>query len=164
MIMKMMDILIPELDREVELTETFLKRIPEDKLNWRPHKKSMTLKELGSHLAEIPVWVTATMEQDELSMDDYQPPQANSVSDMVSVLQRNAAEARKALQKDDSEYFDKTWKMVAGGHTIFELPKYQTLRGMVLNQLPHHRAQLGLYLRLLNESVPATYGPSADER
>ncbi|SHJ51011.1 DinB family protein [Arenibacter nanhaiticus] len=155
--------LIPELEHEVALTEKFLKRIPKDKLDWRPHPRSMSIKQLGSHLAEIPSWVTGTMVQDEMSMDEYKPPINESVQEMVDTLKKSAEEAKKSLHVANTE-FDKNWKMLQGGKTIMEMPKYRVLRGMVLNQFPHHRAQLGVYLRLLGESVPATYGPSADEQ
>lgn len=155
--------LIEELDHEVALTEKFLNRIPSDKLDWRPHPKSMSLKQLGSHLAEIPSWVIGTMVQDEMSMDDYKPPINESVDDMIKVLKSTAEEAKKSLKVADKE-FEKHWKMTQGGKTLMEMPKYKVLRTMVLNQIPHHRAQLGVCLRLLDQSVPASYGPSADEQ
>ncbi|MFT6929470.1 MAG: putative damage-inducible protein DinB [Sediminicola sp.] len=161
--MELQDMLIVELEHEVALTEKFLKRIPKDKLEWRPHQKSMSLKQLGSHLAEIPSWVTGTMVQDEMIMDDYKPPITESVDEMVKVLKSSAEEAKKALKVPNSK-FDKHWKMIQGGKTVMEMPKHQVLRGMVLNQLPHHRAQLGVFLLLLDQSLPATYGPSADEQ
>jgi len=161
--MELQDMFIEELEHEVALTEKFLKRIPKDKLEWRPHPKSMSLKQLGSHLAEIPGWVIGTMAQDEMSMDDYKPPVNESVDEMIHVLKSTAEEAKKTLKVSDSE-FDKHWKMIQGGKTVMEMPKYKVLRTMVLNQLPHHRAQLGVFLRLLDQSVPATYGPSADEQ
>tara|TARA_R110002020_G_scaffold459160_3_gene677109 strand:- start:70 stop:555 length:486 start_codon:yes stop_codon:yes gene_type:complete len=161
--MKIRELLIPEFDNEIVLTEKFLKRIPKNKMDWKPHKKSMTLQQLGSHLAEIPFWVTGIMSMDEMVMDDYKPPINNSPKEMVEVLKSAAADARASLEVDDAAY-EKNWKMIQGGETVFEMPKYKVLRIMVLNQLPHHRAQLGVYLRLLGESVPSSYGPSADER
>ncbi|WP_176328452.1 DinB family protein [Arenibacter amylolyticus] len=161
--MEIHKLLVPELKHEVALTEKFLKRIPKDKLDWRPHEKSMTLKQLGSHLAEIPSWVIGTMDQDEMSMDNYVPPINDSVDDMVNTLRATTEKAIDSLRVPNEEY-DKNWKMLQGGQTVMEMPKYQVLRGMVLNQIPHHRAQLGVYLRLLGQSVPATYGPSADEQ
>ncbi|MDX1759460.1 MAG: DinB family protein [Arenibacter algicola] len=161
--MEIQKLLIPELEHEVALTEKFLRRIPKDKLDWRPHLKSMSIKQLGSHLAELPSWVVGTMSQDEMIMDEYKPPINDNVDDMIKTLKSAAKEAADSLKVANSEY-DKKWKMIQGGKTVMEMPKYQVLRGMVLNQFPHHRAQLGVCLRLLNESVPATYGPSADEQ
>lgn len=161
--MEIQKLLIPELEHEVALTEKFLRRIPKDKLEWRPHPKSMSIKQLGSHLAELPSWVVGTMSQDEMIMDEYKPPINDNVDDMIKTLKSAAKEAADSLKVANSEY-NKKWKMIQGGKTVMEMPKYQVLRGMVLNQFPHHRAQLGVCLRLLNESVPATYGPSADEQ
>lgn len=161
--MEIQKLLIPELEHEVALTEKFLRRIPKDKLDWRPHPKSMSIKQLGSHLAELPSWVVGTMSQDEMIMDEYKPPTNDNVDDMIKTLKSAAKEAADSLKVANSEY-NKKWKMIQGGKTVMEMPKYQVLRGMVLNQFPHHRAQLGVCLRLLNESVPATYGPSADEQ
>ncbi|MCM4169618.1 hypothetical protein KCTC52924_00402 [Arenibacter antarcticus] len=161
--MELQELLIPELKHEVAITEKFLKRIPKDKLDWSPHEKSMTLKELGSHLAEIPSWVIGTMVHDEMTMDKYVPQIKNTVDEMVKTLNATTEEAINSLKVPNEEY-NKNWKMIQGGKTIMEMPKYQVLRAVVLNQLPHHRAQLGVYLRLLNQSVPATYGPSADEQ
>ncbi|MDO6603187.1 DinB family protein [Arenibacter palladensis] len=161
--MEIQNLLIPELEQEVALTEKFLRRIPKDKLDWRPHPKSMSIKQLGSHLAELPSWVVGTMSQDEMIMDEYKPPINDNVDEMIKTLKSAAKEAADSLKVANSEY-DRKWKMIQGGQTVMEMPKYQVLRGMVLNQFPHHRAQLGVCLRLLNESVPATYGPSADEQ
>ncbi|MBU2903630.1 MULTISPECIES: DinB family protein [Arenibacter] len=161
--MEIQKLLIPELEHEVALTEKFLRRIPKDKLDWRPHPKSMSIKQLGSHLAELPSWVVGTMSQDEMIMDEYKPPINDNVDEMIKTLKSAAKEAVDSLKVANSEY-DRKWKMIQGGQTVMEMPKYQVLRGMVLNQFPHHRAQLGVCLRLLNESVPATYGPSADEQ
>lgn len=160
--MEIKDILLNELRNEVRLTEKFLKRIPKDKLDWRPHEKSMSIKELGSHLAEIPSWITGTMEMDEMNMDGYEASNLSSPDEMVNVLKKNAADAEASLQKPD-DAFKKNWKMKMKDETLWEMPRLDVLNTVVLNQIPHHRAQLGVYFRLLDQSVPATYGPSADE-
>ncbi len=160
--MEIQELLIPELQYETQLTEKFLSRIPEDKLNWRPHKKSMTMKELANHLVEIPTWITGTMDFEEMELDGYEATNIDTVKAMISALKKNAAEAEVSLKKP-SDTYQKSWKMKKGGKVVLEMPRYTVLRSMVLNQMPHHRAQLGVYLRLLDESVPATYGPSADE-
>lgn len=161
--MKLRDLLIPDLKAEVKLTDKFIQRIPEDKLDWRPHEKSMSMRELGSHLADIPSWVTGTMETDEMSMDEWENPSHSSITSMVETLRSNAEGAYQALDKEDAEFEDKKWRMLLGGQVIWEDQKIRVLQA-VMKQIPHHRAQLGVYLRLLGESVPATYGPSADEQ
>ncbi len=156
------EILIPELQYEVALTKKFIQRIPQDKMDWKAHEKSFTLRQLANHLADIPYWIPATMDMDEMEMSNYKGPDLAKTEEIIELLEKNAAAAEAALDKDDAEYA-KPWTMKHQGQAIFTMPKYQTLRGMVLNQLPHHRAQLGVYLRMIGESVPATYGPSADE-
>ncbi|HSI70024.1 MAG TPA: hypothetical protein VK941_07315, partial [Gillisia sp.] len=107
-------------------------------------------------------WVTATMEMDEMEMEGYRSPELETPSEMIDLLKRNTSQAEKALQKPDEDFL-KNWKMLLSGKTVMDMPKLNVLRTMVLNQLPHHRAQLGVYFRLLDIPVPATYGPSADE-
>ncbi len=160
--MELQNLLISELQHEVVLTEKFLKRIPADKMDWRPHKKSMSIKQLANHLAEIPSWITATMEMDDMDMAGYKSPEFDTMEEILEILQNNTSEAEAALKKPDKEY-EKNWRMIQDGKVLMDMPKYSVLRMMVLNQLPHHRAQLGVYFRLLDIPVPATYGPSADE-
>jgi len=162
--MTISELILPELQQEVALTEKFLKRIPTDKLDFKPHEKSMTVQQLMSHLAEIPDWITGTLAADGMDMSSYTPPIEDSPEAAVSKLNANWAKAKALVEAADDAEYQKTWAMKNGEHIIFEMPKYQCLRGMGLNQFPHHRAQLGVYLRLMGESVPATYGPSADEQ
>ncbi|MEZ4631510.1 MAG: DinB family protein [Deinococcales bacterium] len=160
--MKISELLIPEIHNETRITAAFLKRLPQDKLDWKPHDKSMPMGMLAAHILEIYGWIVATMETDGIDMANYRPPEVASVEDMVGQLEPNAQAAIKALDKDDSSYWQ-DWSMTHGDHVIMKMPRYTTLRSMVLSQFPHHRAQLGLYFRLLDIPVPASYGPSADE-
>lgn len=161
--MELQHILIPEFQYEVTLTEKFIKRIPEDKMNWRPHPKSMTIKDLANHLAEMPQWVVAIMEKDELDLEGYKAPDLNNTEDIVTLLREGVSSAESALRKPDETY-QELWKLKKGEQTMVEMPRMNVLRTLALNQLPHHRAQLGVYFRLLDIPVPSTYGPSADER
>jgi len=147
----------------VALTEKFLKRIPEDKLGWKPHEKSMTIKQLANHLAEIPTWITGTMQAGEWDVAGYKAPDQDTVEAIIKTLKENTAAAEESLKKENEE-FEHTWKMTKEGETLLKMPKFNVLQTMVMNQFPHHRAQLGVYFRLLDISVPATYGPSADEQ
>ena len=160
--MKIHEFIIPQLQQEVALTEKFLKRIPEDKMGWKPHEKSMTIKQIANHLAEIPSWITGTMEAEALDLKGYTSPALDSVEEIIKELKQNTIAAETSLRKSDEEFY-RTWKMTKAGETLFEMPKFNVLQAMVMNQFPHHRAQLGVYFRLLDISVPATYGPSADE-
>lgn len=160
--MNISELLIPELKHETQLTETFLKRVPEDKLEWSPHAKSMPMGQLSAHLVELFGWIPATMNEDTLDLATYQRPEMNSVESMINKLHELAPEAEKSLQKDNDVYWQ-TWTMKRGDKVLMQMPRYTCIRSMVMNQFPHHRAQLGVYLRLLDIDVPATYGPSADE-
>lgn len=162
--MAISDFLVSELQYELAVTEKFLGRVPADKMDWQPHEKSMTVRQLVSHLAEIPSWVSATMDMDELKMEGYQSPSFATTDEAIATLKENGQQAIESLRRASDEDYSKLWKMTAGGQTLMELPKYMALRTGGMGQLPHHRAQLGVYLRLLGESVPATYGPSADEQ
>ncbi len=160
--MELQKILIPEFQYEVTLTEKFIKRIPVDKMNWKPHHKSMSIKELANHLAEIPQWVVAVMDKEELDLSGYKPPGLNNIDDIVKLLRHGASTAEASLRQPDEAYYH-IWKLKKGDHTLIEMPRMNVLRTLALNQLPHHRAQLGVYFRMLDISVPSTYGPSADE-
>lgn len=162
--MAISDFLISELQYELAVTEKFFGRVPEDKMDWKPHEKSMTVKQLISHIAEIPSWVPVTMDMDALDMGNYQPPSVETPQDAIAVLKENGEKAIESLRRASDEDYSKIWKMTAGEQTLMELPKYNALRTGGIGQLPHHRAQLGVYLRLLDVAVPATYGPSADEQ
>lgn len=160
--MKIHEFLIPQLQQEVALTEKFLKRIPEDKMGWKPHERSMTIKQIANHLSEIPAWITGTMEAEAMDVEGYKSPDYDTVEEIIKELKKNTVGAETSLRKPDEE-FQRIWRMQKEGETLFEMPKFNVLQAMVMNQFPHHRAQLGVYFRLLDISVPATYGPSADE-
>lgn len=161
--MKIHEFLIPQLKQETALTLKFLKRIPEDKMNWKPHDKSMSINALANHLAEIPTWIGGTMDHGSMDLSGYKAPIESTVSEIIATLQQNSEEAIKALQKPDEAY-QENWKMTKDGATLMEMPKFNVLQTIVMNQFPHHRAQLGVYFRLLDLPVPSTYGPSADEQ
>jgi uncharacterized damage-inducible protein DinB len=161
--MDIQDLLLPQLRQEAALTIKFFNRIPEEKLDWQPHSKSMSFKELANHMAEIPSWITATMEMSEMDLESYATPDFSTVPEITKAFEINLSQAENSLKKDDEEY-QKDWRMLKNGNKILEMPRLDVLRMMVLGQLPHHRAQMGVYFRLLDIDVPSTYGPSADER
>lgn len=156
--------LLPEFDHEFALTRTSLERVPEDHFDWKPHEKSYTLHELSAHLVQIPFWAPATLNTDLLDMDEpMERDVPESLEGLLARFDAGVAEARKALEATPSETMDETWRMKAGGEIVMSMPKAAVLRGFVFNHNIHHRAQLGVYLRLLDVPVPAIYGPSADE-
>ena len=160
--MELQHLLLPEFQYEVTLTEKFIKRIPVDKMDWRPHPKSMSILQLANHLSEIPQLVIAVMDKEELNFADYKVPDNKNIDEIVQFLRTGASRAESSLRKTDEEY-QENWKLKKGDQTMIEMPRLNVLRNLALNQLPHHRAQLGVYLRLLDIPVPSTYGPSADE-
>jgi len=161
--------LIPEFDHEMKTTRTLLERIPEDKLAWKPHEKSMTLGRLAGHIAELPRFPVSMIELDELDFapKDGAPPRKPTVAEsrqhVLDFFDQQVAKARPVIAGASDEHMAKMWKLSAGGKTIFALPRAVALRQMFMNHVVHHRGQLSVYLRLLDVSVPSIYGPSADE-
>lgn len=161
--------LLPEFDQEMTATRKLLERVPEDRFDWSPHEKSMTLGRLASHLAELPMWTAVTLEQDEFDMNppegeqQWESPQPASVREILELFDRNAAEAREKIASAGDATFFAHWSLKSGGETLFAMPKMGVIRNFVLNHGIHHRGQLSVYLRLLDVPVPQTYGPTADE-
>ena len=160
--------MLPEYDLEMQNTRTTLERVPDDKWNWKPHDKSGTVGWLASHIATLPGWTTMTIntEQFDYAPVDgpaYQPPKIENRKELLAVFDKESAEARAALAAVSDQELMKGWTLLAGGKTIFTLPRIACIRGFVMNHLIHHRAQLGVYYRLLGVPVPGLYGPSADE-
>jgi uncharacterized damage-inducible protein DinB len=156
-----------EFDHEMVATRKVLERIPDDKLTWRPHEKSMTLVELANHIANLAGFPVQVVEQDgvDLPAPGSVPakPLPASREDVLSKFEANAAASRAALTKLKPENLEHSWTLSRAGKTIVTLPRGAMLRVMALSHVIHHRAQLGVYLRLNNVAVPAVYGPSADE-
>jgi uncharacterized damage-inducible protein DinB len=166
--MSISDTLLPEFDHEMANTRKTLERIPEDKFDWKPHEKSTTMGGLGSHLANLPSWASLSLNEDSFDMHppDGPPartPQATSLTELLETFDKNLATAREAIAGASDEQFSKTWSLLSGGKEIFTLPRINVLRSFVMNHIIHHRAQLGVYLRLNDVPVPSIYGPSADE-
>lgn len=155
---------IPEFEHEASLTRKTLERVPLDQGDWKPHEKSFTLRQLASHLATIPGWTAVTLQQDELDMDpNDQAPQFDTLDDLLAAFDRSVVEAKQALAEASGEQLMGMWTLKSGGETVLSMPRVAVLRGFVLSHTVHHRAQLGVYLRLLDIPVPSIYGPSADE-
>ena len=167
--MPMNQAFLPEFDHEMAITRKFLERVPEDKFDWAPHPKSMKMGDLASHLTHMPGWLVSTFGQDVLDVAPdgkmMEMPKGKSRKELLAMFDKSVAEGRAALAKatDDSVWM-KTWALQATGKTLFSMPRVAVVRTFVLSHSIHHRAQLGVYLRLNNVPVPATYGPSADEQ
>jgi len=160
--------MLPEFDQEMQNTRKTLERVPEDKWGWKPHEKSGTVGWLASHISTLPGWTTMTIKSEQLDYAPvggpaYQSPKIECCKDLLAVFDKESAEARSALAAVSDQDMMKGWTLLAGGKTIFTMPRVACIRGFVMNHLIHHRAQLGVYFRLLGVPVPGLYGPSADE-
>ena len=167
--MPIRDALLPEFDQEMKNTRRTLERVPEDKLTWKPHPKSGTMGWLAGHVANIPGWCKETINQDSLDLappgkPPMQQPAPKSRQELLELFDKNAKAGRAALSGAEDAHLMKPWSLLKGGTTLMTMPRVAVLRGFVMNHLIHHRAQLGVYLRLNDVPVPAVYGPSADEQ
>ena|SRR4051812_20528136 len=158
--------LLSELDREAARTRRALEQVPAGRDDWKPHDKSMALGRLAGMIATMPSWIVLIVKQDEL---DLTPPgggqwQLPAQPELVAAHDKSVAEARAALESiDDNLLFTTNWRLRAGGQVVSDQPRHIALRDM-LNHLAHHRGQLTVYLRLVGATVPAIYGPSADDQ
>lgn len=161
--MTLAQLLSPEYEQEAAITRRVLERVPTDKLDWAPHPKSMTLGKLAGHLAEIPSWVVATLGQTELDMANYVVPDPKSPADILAAFDAGVAAGAPVLAAAADADFQIEWTLRSGEYVIFTLPRLAVIRTWVINHIVHHRAQLGVYLRLLDVPVPSVYGPTADD-
>lgn len=167
--MKLTDLFLAQLEREAEGTRNALERVPEGRNDWRPHEKSMPLGYLAALVAKMPGWAAMTINTDELVLGStgaskFTPKPLDTRAELLQSLEESVAEAREALNNTTDEHLLKPWRFIAGGQVVSEDPRYVVLTDAVFSHLAHHRGQLTVYLRLNQASVPAIYGPSADER
>lgn len=159
--------LLPEFDQEMASTRKTLERVPEGAFSFKPHEKSFSMGDLATHLSNIPGWGTLTLTAESFDVaPGGQPvpqPAARSVKELLKNLDEGVGQARAALAAATDEQMLKGWSLLSNGAVIMTLPRIAVLRSFVMNHLIHHRAQLGLYLRMNGVPVPAIYGPSADE-
>ncbi|HMJ08613.1 MAG TPA: DinB family protein [Pyrinomonadaceae bacterium] len=157
--------LIAEMEQEAAVARKCLERVPAEKFDWKPHEKSMTFGRLGSHIAEMFGWTPATLQNAELDFAkmDYKPFDPPTTADLVDFFDKQVAEAIDVLRNTPDEVFIEDWTLRNGEQVYFTMPKAVVMRSFVMNHIIHHRGQLSVYLRLNDISVPALYGPSADE-
>ena len=158
---------LAELEREAPRTRRALEQVPRDRDDWTPHAKSMPLGRLAGLVASMPSWISLIIEQDELNLTPppgqgtYQQP---SMDTLVAVHDANVQKGREALSRTTDEFLTTTnWRLIAGGQVVMNQPRHVVLRD-TMNHLAHHRGQLTVYLRLNERTVPAIYGPSADDQ
>jgi uncharacterized damage-inducible protein DinB len=165
--MTLTQLFLDELDREAPRTRRALEQVPHNRDEWKPHDKSMPLARLAGLVASMPSWISLIIEQDELNLT---PPAGQStyrqpaIDELVSVHDANVQKGREALSRTTDEFLETTnWRLLAGGQVVMNQPRYIVLRD-TFNHLAHHRGQLTVYLRLNDRTVPALYGPSADDQ
>jgi uncharacterized damage-inducible protein DinB len=162
--MKMIDGLLAELEQEAVTTRRVLERIPQAHLSWKPHPKSMSLGQLALHVATVPGNVAELAAMDTIpEPPNFVQPEAATSSELVPSLTESVAKAKRALGGFDDARMGAMWRLQSGGRDILAMPRVAFVRAIMLNHWYHHRGQLLVYLRLLNQSVPSVYGPTADE-
>ena len=157
--------LLPEFDHEMANTRRMLERVPDGKFGWKPHEKSGALGWLAGHVAMMPLWAKITLTTPGLDLEapfDYKPV-IDTREQLLQVFDEHLKEARTLLAEAEPETFAASWTLRRGETEIFSMPRAAVMRSFVMNHMIHHRAQLSVYLRLLDVPVPGLYGPSADE-
>jgi uncharacterized damage-inducible protein DinB len=166
--MSISSILLPEFEHEMANTRKILERVPEDKVNWKPHEKSMTLGRLAGHVAALSNWAVHTLKLPSLDIKpredgSYESLTMTSRQQVLEEFDRSVAEAKAALQGASDEDMAQVWTLSSQGKTFLSMPRAAVLRNVVMNHMIHHRGQLSVYLRLNDVPVPGMYGPSGDE-
>lgn len=165
--MGLSEALLPEFDHEMANTRKTLERVPDEKFAWKPHEKSSKMGNLAGHLANLPSWGTLTIGSDSFDMapggQPVKTPELSSTKDVLEKFDENVAATRAAIAGASDQDLFKPWTLLSNGNTILTMPKVGVLRSFVMSHIIHHRAQLGVYLRLNDIPVPSIYGPSADE-
>lgn len=163
--MSMIETFLKEIKLEAATTRKMLQRVPDDKYDWQPHEKSMTLKRLATHVAELPGWVSMTLNTSELdfAVNGFEPSvEINNNTDLLAYFDKNQAECVEQLGNAIDAQMEEPWTLRNGSEIYSTSPKEDVIR-MSISQTIHHRAQLGVFLRLLDVPIPGSYGPSADE-
>ncbi|WP_207492926.1 DinB family protein [Aridibaculum aurantiacum] len=152
------------MEQEAAITRKMLKLVPADKFDWKPHEKSMSMQNLAVHIAELPSWVQMGLNTEgiDFATMDYKPTEVSSNEELLELFEKSFSAGDAALTAAKEDDLWPSWTMRQGEHVIAVMTKYEVIRH-AFAQTTHHRAQLGVYLRLLNIPIPGSYGPSADE-
>jgi uncharacterized damage-inducible protein DinB len=163
--MQIIPILLKEMEQEAMTTRNMLARVPKDKYDWQPHTRSMTLKALAGHIAELPGWVGYVLNSAELDFAKvpYTPPQFADSNELMAFFEQTLAAGKADLEKASEAQLEDMWTLRSGDQIFSHTTKLEFLR-VTYCQIVHHRAQLGVFLRLLDVPIPGSYGPSADEQ
>jgi uncharacterized damage-inducible protein DinB len=162
--MAIKDALLADYDHEMGTTRRLLERLPDDRLAWKPHARSMSLGGLATHVTNSPSWAGAILNDSSFDLAEAPPhaPERTSRADILAAFDEIRARTRGWMDKTDGEY-NAMWTLNRAGQQLFSVPRVAAFRSFVLHHIIHHRGQLSVYLRLNDVAVPAIYGPSADE-
>lgn len=162
--MQLIPMLLKEMERESKTTRKMLERVPEDKFDWKPHPKSMSIRQLATHIAELPTWVSMIVTTTELDFATapYTPEPINNTKELLTYFEKCFADGKSHLEKTTEEDLLPNWTLRNGEQIYSVEPRHEVIR-MAFCQIVHHRAQLGVFLRLLDIPIPGSYGPSADD-
>jgi uncharacterized damage-inducible protein DinB len=161
--MSIAQVLLAEFEVQALITRKFLERLPEDKLTWKPHEKSMSAGQLAYHLAFVPGGLVRFVQNNPAQAPGFSFPQPASRQEVLDAFEESIAAVRSLLPKFDDAAMRETWRLVAGGEEVLAQPRAEFLRNIMFSHWYQHRGQFSVYLRLLNIAVPASWGPSADE-
>ena len=163
--MDIIKMFLKEFDQEAQTTRKMLERVPTDKFDWQPHPKSMTVQRLATHIAELPSWISMAITTDELDFANnaYEPAVISNTTELLAYFEKNLAEGTALLAATNEEVLAQKWVLRNGDAIYIQSTKGGVVRTSI-SQIIHHRAQLGVFLRLLNIPIPGSYGPSADEQ
>ena len=162
--MSLIQMLLKEMEQEAQTTRKMLARVPNDKYDWKPHEKSMSIRQLATHIAELPSWITMTLTTDGLDFatSPYQPVAITNTAQLLELFETSLAEGKAQLSQATEEQLQPMWTLRNGEQILSKTTRGEVVR-MTFCQIVHHRAQLGVYLRLLDIPIPGSYGPSADD-
>lgn len=161
--MPIADAFIQELEQEAQATRRVLERVPANKLGWKPHPKSMSLGQIAMHVAQTPGMVAQMTAEDMREPPRMEQAEAKSAKELLDAHDTSIAAAKQILKSWDDAKMKAPWSMFAGGKPIMTMPRAAVVRTILLNHWYHHRGQLTVYLRLLDQPLPVVYGPTADE-
>jgi hypothetical protein len=166
--MSLSTLLLPEFDAEIATTRAVLERVPGDRIEWRPHEKSFPMGHLAQLVAMIPGWTLMIIRDAEFDIAPKNGPTTvyrfMPVQELLGLFEKGVADARPLIERVSDESLQEPWTLKAGGNVVSTQSRYMVYRTMMLNHLVHHRAQLGVYLRLTDQKVPSMYGPTADDK
>jgi uncharacterized damage-inducible protein DinB len=157
--------MLNEFQQEVATTRRVLERVPEQKLGWKPHAKSMTLGQLAFHIASVPGNIARMAQQDsfDVNQGQFAPPQPGSMQEVLTAFEQSARDAEQCLQTMTDDYARSNWRLLRGDRELMNMPRIGFVRSIMMNHWYHHRGQLSVYMRLLDVPLPSIYGPTADE-